>query len=77
MFLTHMPMRGLATAQNEVRAGGGGNGIRLPVKRYRHYQEMLADKDIDAVIIATPDHHHAHIPQKLWKQENMFVREKA
>ena len=52
---------GLATAQNEVRAGGGGNGIRLQVKRYRHYQEMLADKDIDAVVIATPDHHHAHI----------------
>lgn len=34
---------------------------KLPVKRYRFYQEMLADKDIDAVIIATPDHHHARM----------------
>ena len=50
---------GLATAQNEVRAGG--NDVKLPVKRYLRYQEMLADKDIDAVVIATPDHHHAHI----------------
>jgi predicted dehydrogenase len=50
---------GLATAQNEIKAGG--NNVRLPVKRYHRYQEMLADKDIDAVIIATPDHHHSHI----------------
>ncbi len=51
---------GIATAQNTIRPGGE-NAPRLPVKRYRTYQEMLADKDIDAVIIATPDHHHAKI----------------
>jgi predicted dehydrogenase len=51
---------GMAAAQNEVRPGGG-TGPFLPVKRYLRYQEMLADKDIDAVIIATPDHHHAKI----------------
>lgn len=28
-------------------------------KRYGNYQEMLNDKEIDAVIIATPDHWHA------------------
>lgn len=52
--------RGMATAMNENRPGGG-QGTTPPVKRYRTYQEMLADKDIDAVIIATPDHHHARM----------------
>jgi predicted dehydrogenase len=27
-------------------------------KVYKNYQEILADKGIDAVVIATPDHHH-------------------
>jgi predicted dehydrogenase len=52
--------KGLATARNDIRAGGG-KPSNLPVKRYRTYQEMLDDKDIDAVMIATPDHHHAPI----------------
>uniref|UniRef100_UPI0032178BD8 Gfo/Idh/MocA family protein n=1 Tax=uncultured Draconibacterium sp. TaxID=1573823 RepID=UPI0032178BD8 len=52
--------KGLATAGNEIRPGGQ-NAPKLPIKRYPTYQEMLADKDIDAVIIATPDHHHARI----------------
>ncbi|MDY0104710.1 MAG: Gfo/Idh/MocA family oxidoreductase [Lentimicrobium sp.] len=34
---------------------------KFPVKRYRTYQDMLADKEIDAVVIATPDHHHARM----------------
>jgi predicted dehydrogenase len=51
---------GLATANNDIRTGGGSPS-GLPVKRYRTYQEMLDDKDIDAVMIATPDHHHAKI----------------
>ena len=51
---------GLATAKNEILAGGAKHP-GLPVKRYRTYREMLADSSIDAVIIATPDHHHARI----------------
>lgn len=50
---------GLATARDGIRVGGAHSD--LPVKRYRTYQEMLDDKDIDAVMIATPDHHHAPI----------------
>ena len=50
--------RGLATAANEVRPGGG-KGQNLKAKRYRTYQELLEDKEIDAVFVATPDHHHA------------------
>ena len=30
-------------------------------KSYRHHEEMLADQEIDAVIIATPDHQHARM----------------
>jgi predicted dehydrogenase len=49
---------GLATARNEFRAGGS-KPSGIPVKRYRTYQEMLDDKDIDAIAVATPDHWHS------------------
>jgi len=42
---------------NINREGTGGKLGPAP-KRYRTYQEMLAAKDIDAVIIAAPDHWH-------------------
>ncbi len=32
---------------------------QVEVTTYHHYQELLARKDIDAVVIATPDHWHA------------------
>jgi len=32
-----------------------------PAVRYKHYQDMLNDKNINAVIIATPDHWHAEM----------------
>lgn len=34
---------------------------RKPAKIYPTYREMIADPEIDAVIIATPDHSHAQI----------------
>jgi predicted homoserine dehydrogenase-like protein len=30
-------------------------------KQYRNYKELLADKDIEAVLIATPEHWHAQM----------------
>lgn len=37
-----------------------GAGVAFePVKTYRHYGELLADRSIDAVSISTPDHWHA------------------
>jgi len=51
--------KGLDIARNGIRTTGATPN--LLVKRYRHYQEMLDDKEIDAIMIATPDHHHAEI----------------
>ncbi len=51
---------GLATARHDIHTGGEF-AKKHPVKRYNHYHDMLADKEIDAVIITTPDHHHAQM----------------
>ncbi|WP_303917952.1 Gfo/Idh/MocA family protein [Draconibacterium sediminis] len=34
-------------------------GTSVEVKMYADYKDMLADKDIDAVVISTPDHWHS------------------
>lgn len=36
-----------------------GNNKSLNVKMYSDYKELINDKDIDAVVISTPDHWHA------------------
>lgn len=66
---------GLATYRNPFRPGGAG--IPLPVKRYRTYQEMIDDKDIDAIMITTPDFHHAEITIAAAKAGKHVYCEKA
>ena len=52
--------KGLATAAHDIHTGGVFASAH-PVKRFRHYHDMLADPNIDAIIISAPDHHHAQM----------------
>ena len=47
---------GMAAARSDEKVKPAANPVR-----YRHYHEMLESKDIDAVIISTPDFHHAQM----------------
>jgi predicted dehydrogenase len=52
-------VKGVEASLNRVRPGNTKD--LTPAKVYLNYREMIADKDIDAVIIATPDHWHARM----------------
>lgn len=50
--------RGLVASRNALRDGKMVDEVS-GARQYRHYQDLLQSRDIDAVIIATPDHWHA------------------
>ncbi len=52
--------RGLEASANKGREGSNGK-FGTQARRYTTHKELIAAKDIDAVIIATPDHWHSKI----------------
>lgn len=56
IFDTHAE-EGIAAGANTQKEPVGGKMGNAP-KRYRYYKELLADPNIDGVVIATPDHWH-------------------
>src|SRR5574344_756541 len=46
---------------NRVNGYYAENSVKNKVDMYIHFEELLARPDIDAVVIATPDHQHARI----------------
>ena len=48
------------------------------VKMYDDYLELIADKEIDAVLIATPDHQHARLAiDAAWAGKDIFLEKPA
>jgi predicted dehydrogenase len=47
-----------------------------PCKEYKHYRELLDDKEIDAVLIAVPDHWHVAIAMEACKAKKDIYCEK-
>ncbi len=64
-----------AAAANKNREGSD-KAPRELVKRYRTYQELMAAPDIDAVIIAAPDHWHGPMTIEAAKQKKHVYCEK-
>ncbi|HAZ02955.1 MAG: hypothetical protein A2W90_09350 [Bacteroidetes bacterium GWF2_42_66] len=52
--------RGVEISKSLIRSKSG-KGKTKPAKIYPNYREMIANKEIDAIIIATADHTHAQI----------------
>lgn len=52
--------RAVAASRNDTRPGGGTRPL-AGAKVYRRYTDLLASDEVDAVIIATPDHWHSRM----------------
>ena len=52
--------KGIKIASEGIQPNGEANNLK-GVKRYLRYQDMLANPEIDAIVITAPDFHHAHM----------------
>ena len=68
--------KGVKIASEGTQPNGESANIK-GVKLYKTYQELLANPEIDAVIIATPDFHHAHMTIDAVKAGKHVYCEKA
>ncbi len=66
---------GIAAGANIYREGRDGK-YGTPPKRYGNYRELLAATDVDAVVIATPDHWHGTMAMDALKSGKHVYLEK-
>src|SRR5690554_1992164 len=62
--------------QKRVNDHYSANGTEVSVETYEHYSDLIARDDIDAVVIATPDHSHAFIAIEACKAKKDVYLEK-